>query len=104
MPITAAVPSPFPPSAAAAPAPVPGAIVDRLGFDVGIVFLEEIRLRRVQLIENSPAGRNTGQSVDGPGDAGQRSRTRQAEQAGKEQSSIHENLQITSAQRKNIGR
>jgi hypothetical protein len=69
-------------------------MVDRLGFDVGIVFLEEIGLRRVQLIENSPAGRNTGQSIDGPGDAGQRSRTRQAQQAGNEQSSIHENLYI----------
>jgi hypothetical protein len=38
-------------------------MIDWLGFSVEIVFLEGIRLRRVQFIENAAAARNAGQGI-----------------------------------------
>jgi hypothetical protein len=64
---------------------------DRLSF-FGTIFLEEICRRLVQLIENSSAGWNAGQSVTGSDHTCECGRTRQAQQPGKEQSPIHENL------------
>ncbi len=39
------------------------AMIDRLGFSVEILFLEDICLRRVQFIKNAPAARNAGQGI-----------------------------------------
>jgi len=62
------------------------AVADRLRF--GIVFLDDAGfidiVRRVQFIENPSAAGNPRRSVSGPEHACERSRTGQAQHAGKE--------------------
>ena len=97
-PVTAAEPPQGPPSSATpAPAspPVPAmpiAMADRFGFR--IVLLEDICCRLVQFFKNSTAAWNAGQGAARANHACECSRTRQANNSCKEQSSIHENLPI----------
>ena len=67
---------------------VPVAVPDRFGFGVEIVFLDDFRC--VELVENSPAGRNAGKGFGGPEHAAQRCRAGHAEEPGQERPSIHE--------------
>jgi hypothetical protein len=70
------------------------AMADRLGFGVEIViFLQDIRFRRIQLVEDASAARNACQGA-GPHQTFQGRCARQAEHSGEERSSIHDSLPI----------
>lgn len=73
-------------------APVmPASIGDLLQFRSVIPF-EEGRIRIVQLVENSVALGNTGNSAAGSGHARKRHRTRNAKHSSKKQPTFHKNL------------
>lgn len=67
-------------------------VVGKLNLGVGarVVFLEQIRRRGVQLVQNPPAAGDTGVGVTRIDHACERGRTRKAQHSCKEQSSIHE--------------
>jgi hypothetical protein len=74
------------------PAPVATAVIDQ--FDPGLVaIVRDIRRRRFQFVQDTARVGHAGNGVDRPDSRRNGGRASKAQNAGKERSSIHRNLQ-----------
>jgi hypothetical protein len=98
MPVAAAYAPPDAPSippaviATVVPAPVATAVIDQ--FDPGpVAIVHDIRRRRFQFVQDTARVGHAGNGVDRPDSRRNGGRAGKAQNAGKERSSIHRNLQ-----------